>query len=121
MSDDAPLRRGEVAWVEFDPVRGHEQAGRRPALVISTDAYHASIPNLAVVVPVTTRDRGLPHHVPLSGAHLRLPSTSYAMTEQPRSIDRDRVVGTAGRVDEQTLDAVDRALDRFLISGITPR
>ena len=116
MSDTEPLAAGAVVWVGLDPVRGHEQAGRRPAVVISTDAYNDSIPHLAVVLPVTSRDRGLPHHVRLEGPSLALQTASYAMTEQPRAIDRQRVVGIAGEIDTPTLAAINGWIGDFLIT-----
>jgi mRNA interferase MazF len=118
MTDTEPLVAGAVVWVELDPVRGHEQAGRRPAVVISTNAYNDSIPHLAVVLPVTSRDRGLPHHVRLQGPSLALQTASYAMTEQPRAIDRQRVVGIAGEIDTPTLTAIDAWIGDFLIMHV---
>jgi mRNA interferase MazF len=115
MTDTEPLVAGAVVWVELDPVRGHEQAGRRPAVVVSTNAYNDSIPHLAVVLPVTSRDRGLPHHVRLQGPSLALQTASYAMTEQPRAIDRQRVAGIAGEIDTPTLTAIDAWIGDFLI------
>ncbi|HET9104813.1 MAG TPA: type II toxin-antitoxin system PemK/MazF family toxin [Solirubrobacteraceae bacterium] len=116
MSESEPLAAGAVVWVELDPVRGHEQAGRRPAVVISTDPYNDAIAHLAVVLPVTSRDRDLPHHVRLEGPSLALPTASYAMTEQPRAIDRRRIVGIAGAIDTPTLAAINRWIGDFLIT-----
>ena len=116
MPGSEPLAAGAVVWVELDPVRGHEQSGRRPAVVISTDAYNDSIPHLAVVLPVTSRDRGLPHHVRLEGPSLTLNYASYAMTEQPRAIDRQRVAGLAGEIDTPTLEAISGWIEDFLIT-----
>jgi mRNA interferase MazF len=50
---------GDVAWVEFDPVLGAEQAGRRPALVVSEREYH-EISSRALVCPITSRARPWP-------------------------------------------------------------
>lgn len=82
----------------------------RPALVVSGDSYNSIIPNVVIVVPVTTRDRGFPHHVALTGAGLRLTQLSFAMTEQPKAIDRRRIRQQAGRVDQAKLAEVDRWL-----------
>jgi len=101
-----PLPRGAVVWVQLDPTRGREQADTWPAVVLSSDGYLDAVPDLAIVVPVTTRDRGWPHHIRLVGRELSLPRTSFAMTEQPRTISRDRISGTAGRADEATMDAI---------------
>src|SRR5579885_2231981 len=55
---------GDVAWVEFDPVIGTEQAGRRPALVLSDRTYH-ELSRRAVVCPISTRARPWAFNVPL--------------------------------------------------------
>jgi mRNA interferase MazF len=100
------LTRGAVVWVQLNPTRGREQAGTRPAVVLSSDGYLDAVPDLAIVVPVTTRDRGWPHHVQLAGRELSLPRASFAMTEQPRTISLNRISDAAGRVDEETMDAI---------------
>lgn len=108
------LRRGMVVWLDLDPVRGREQAGRRPALVVASDLYLEQADTLAIIVPATTVDRGWPNHVPLRGSHLDLPQTTYAMTEQPRTVTRDRLFETAGMVDAATMRDVDSWLRDFL-------
>lgn len=111
MSD---LRRGSVVWAELDLVRGREQAGRRPALVVASDLYLEQADTLAIVLPATTTDRGWPNHVLLRGPHLDLPRATYAMTEQPRTVTRDRFAGEIGVVDSATMRDVDRWLRDFL-------
>jgi len=59
--------RGDVIWLVFDPQAGHEQAGRRPALVISPMSYNA-VTNLALFCPVTSRIKGYPFEVLLPEA-----------------------------------------------------
>lgn len=54
--------RGDVVWLEFDPQAGHEQAGRRPALVVSPMAYNVKV-GLALLCPITTRVKGYPFEV----------------------------------------------------------
>lgn len=108
------LRRGMVVWAELDPVRGREQAGRRPALVIASDLYLEQADTLAIIVPATTKDRGWPNHVPLQGAELTLPQPTFAMTEQPRTITRERLFNDMGLVDAATMREVDRWLRDFL-------
>lgn len=108
-----PWRRGAVLWAELDPARGRGQAGRRPVLVVASDGYLAVVETLTIVVPVTTVDRGWPNHVALRGP-TGLQQPSWAMTEQPRTLDRDRLVAVAGLVDEGTLVDVDLWLRDFL-------
>ncbi|WP_306231733.1 type II toxin-antitoxin system PemK/MazF family toxin [Agrococcus beijingensis] len=108
------LRRGAVVWAQLDPARGREQAGRRPVLVVSSDLYLEQADTLAIVVPVTTTARGWPNHVRLRGAALELPRTSFAMTEQPRTVTRDRLGVVVGVADQPTMRDVDRWLRDFL-------
>lgn len=108
------LRRGMVMWADLDPARGREQAGRRPVLLVASDVYLEQADTLAIIVPATTSDRGWPNHVPLRGPELSLPAPTFAMTEQPRTITRDRLVRAAGVVDRATMDDVDRWLHDFL-------
>ncbi len=108
------VRRGMVVWAEFDPVRGREQAGRRPALVIASDLYLEQADTLAIIVPATTSDRGWPNHVMLRGSDLALEQPTFAMTERPRAVTRERLFGVIGTVDAETMREVDRWLRDFL-------
>ena len=56
--------RGDVVWLQFNPQAGHEQAGRRPALVISPRSYNGRV-GLAVFCPLTSRTKGYPFEVEL--------------------------------------------------------
>lgn len=108
------LRRGDVVWADFSPTRGREQDGERPAVIVASNDYLESVPNLVIALPVTTRDRGWPHHVRLAGKLLQLRKASWALTEQPRTISRDRLMRTAGQVDADCLDEIDQWLRDFL-------
>lgn len=110
----APLQRGSLVWVDLDPVRGREQSGHRSALVISSDGFLASVPDLVIVLPVTTTDRGWPHHVPIVGVDVQLKRPSFAMTEQPRTISRSRIIRRAGTAGMQTMAEVTQWLQDFL-------
>ena len=83
-------------------------------MVLCSDAYLEAVPDLAVVVPVTSRDRNWPHHVRLAGGRLDLSRASFAMTEQPRTISRTRITRTAGRVDDQTIETITNWIRDFL-------
>lgn len=103
-----------VVWAELDPPRGREQAGRRPVLVIASDLYLEQADTLAIIVPVTTTDRGWPNHVSLRGPDLTLNQAAFAMTEQPRLVTRERLFDAAGAVDSVTMREVDGWLRDFL-------
>ena len=82
-------------------------------MVVASDDYLGAVTTLVIVVPVTSVDRGWPNHVLLQG-RTGLDRPSWAMTEQPRTIDRGRVRGVAGQVDAATAAAVDVHLRDFL-------
>ncbi len=103
-----------VAWAELDPVRGREQSHHRPVLIIASDLYLERGDTLAIIVPATTNDRGWPNHVALRGANLALAQPTFAMTEQPRVVTRERLFDVAGTVDAATMHEVDRWLRDFL-------
>lgn len=106
------LRQGSVAWAWLDPSVGREQTGRRPVVVVSSEGYIDVVTALLIVVPVSRSDRGWPNHVSLSG----VPSLTggFAMTEQPRTISRERLGEPIGQVDEDCLRAIKTWLADFL-------
>lgn len=76
-------RRGDVVWLQFNPQAGSEQAGRRPALVISPEAYNGRV-GLMICCPITNQQKGYPFEVALpSGASV----TGVILTDQVKSLD----------------------------------
>lgn len=107
--------RGEIWLVDFDPTRGHEQAGRRPALIISDDRFNRSRAELVFVVPLTTRQRTLPVHVPVVPPEGGVRSPSFIKCEDLRSISTDRLVeGPWGMLSPRTVAAVEERLRLLL-------
>lgn len=104
------LRPGDIVWVKPDATVGREQSGRRPAVVVAGADYLATVEALAIVVPITSVDRNWPNHVPIEG----LPRRSWAMTEQVRTISRERLIERVGRADPATLAAIRRWIGDFL-------
>lgn len=102
---------GDVVWADLGSTVGREQSGRRPALVVANATYLGLVTELAIVVPLTTHDRGWDNHVEV-GADL--PRPSWAMTEQVRVIDRRRLGNLIGGADDETMDAVRVWLIDFL-------
>jgi mRNA interferase MazF len=58
--------RGDLIWLEFSPQCGHEQAGKRPAIVISPKEYNAKV-SLVIVCPITSKEKGYPFEVKVTG------------------------------------------------------
>ena len=110
-------RRGEVWLIDFgDPV-GHEQAGRRPAVVVSADALNESRAGVIVVVPTTTTRRGLPSHVEIEAGPSGLAEVSYVKCEDLKSISEQRLVSRLGSIDEQGMAQIGRVLEFLLDLG----
>lgn len=99
------LAVGSVIWVDLSPAHGREQRGRRPAIVVSSVEHLEIVRDLVIVVPCTTRDRGWPNHVKVEGA-TGLSRDCWAMTEQPRTISRDRISAVTGQADSATVAEV---------------
>jgi mRNA interferase MazF len=75
--------RGDVVWLEFNPRVGSEQAGRRPALVISPKSYNKKV-GLALVCPITSRSKGYPFEVELPEG---LEAKGAILCDQLKSLD----------------------------------
>jgi len=75
--------RGQFIWLTFNPQAGHEQAGRRPALVLSPAAYNARA-GLVLACPVANHAKGYPFEVPLPSG---LPVSGVVLADQLRSLD----------------------------------
>jgi mRNA interferase MazF len=76
-------RRGDLVWLTFDPQAGHEQAGRRPAFVLSPEAYNRKT-GLFLACPITSKVKGYPFEVPLPAGLL---VSGVILTDQIKSLD----------------------------------
>jgi mRNA interferase MazF len=106
--------RGEIWQADLNPTRGREQRGRRPVLVVSTDLFSQGPAELVVVLPVTSRDKGIPWHVRIDPPDGGLKTTSFAMCEAVRSISRDRLVKRWGTVAISSIQIVEQRLRMLL-------
>lgn len=104
-----PLR-GEIWLVTLDPVMGREQAGRRPALIVSDDLFNQSYAELVVVLPVTSKSKGIRSHVPVSPPEGGLSVQSYIKCEDVRSISIQRLERRLGKVMAGTMKEVENRL-----------
>jgi mRNA interferase MazF len=75
--------RGDVVWIDFNPQSGHEQAGHRPALVLSPVGYNRKV-GLLLLCPITSRIKGFPFEVELPTG---LPVTGAVLSDQVKSLD----------------------------------
>ena len=108
------VRRGEVWLVDFGNPVGREQAGLRPAVVVSADPLNESHAGVVIVVPLTTTRRALPSHVEIETGASGLDAASYAKCEDVKSVSEDRFVERLGIVDTETGFQIRRIL-KFLL------
>jgi mRNA interferase MazF len=108
------LRTGEIWLAHLDPIVGHEQGGRRPVVVVSSDGLHSLPINMTIVVPLTGHDRGLVTQPRISSAGSGLSRTSFARPEDVRSIDSERLQRRLGRVSATELAEIRKVLRYFL-------
>jgi mRNA interferase MazF len=110
---DIELAPGLVAWASLEPVRGREQGGHRPVLIVASTGYLDAVTTLVITLPITTTDRGWPNHIRIDGPS-GLDRPSWIMTEQPRTLSRDRITRIAGQVSPECLTQVRTWLADFL-------
>jgi mRNA interferase MazF len=91
-------------------VRGHEQAGRRPVLVVSVDAFNQSRAELVVVVPLPSTLRPIPFHVVVQPPEGGLTNPSALLCEAVRSISKDRLLTRRGALSATTMAQVEDRL-----------
>ena len=96
-------RRGDLVWLSFDPQAGHEQAGRRPAFVLSPESYNRKT-SLLLACPVTSKVKGYPFEVALTGD---LPVRGVILADQIKSLDwRARRAEFAARAPASVIEDV---------------
>ena len=83
VAEDYVPRRGDAVWLHFDPQTGHEQAGRRPALVLSPESYNGRV-GLAILCPITSQVKGYPFEVALPAGS---PISGVVLSDQVKSLD----------------------------------
>jgi len=77
-------KQGDIIWVSLDPQAGHEQKGRRPAIVVSNNSFNSFTKTAAMVCPITNTTRPFPLHVALDN---RTSTTGVIMCEQAKVLD----------------------------------
>lgn len=77
-------KQGDIIWLTLDPQAGHEQKGRRPALVVSNNSFNGFAKTAAMACPITNTDRGIPIQVRLDG---RTKTSGVVMCDQAKILD----------------------------------
>ena len=104
---DRKIRRGQIYLANLEPIIGSEQGGIRPVLIIQNNNSGTTI-----AAPITTKriPNRLPVHVYTFAGSSGLPQNSSVMLEQIRVLDKSRLTDYVGRLNDFTMDEVDRAL-----------
>lgn len=104
-------QRGQIWLADLSPIRGQEQAGKRPVLIVSNDTFNQGLAGLIFVLPLTRKDRSIPVHIPIDPPEGGVTERSYILCDALRSISKDRLEPEpCGFVSTQTLRKVGDAL-----------
>ena len=94
--------RGDIVWLDFNPQAGHEQAGKRPAIILSDSTYNARI-GLCVVCPITSKTKGYPFEVGINGKRI----SGVVLSDQIKSLDwQQRHISFIEKASRSALDSV---------------
>lgn len=108
------MERGEIWLVNLDPIKGREQAGTRPAMIISVAEFNHSGLELVIVCPLTSKNKGFPTHIAIKPNESGLDKNSYIKTEDIRSISTKRLIKLIGCVPPNIIADVELCLKRIL-------
>ncbi|MBI4909573.1 MAG: type II toxin-antitoxin system PemK/MazF family toxin [Acidobacteria bacterium] len=109
------IQRGQVYWCKLDPVFGHEQGAVRPAVVVSSDEYNKTQSPLVAIVPLTKAPAKTPVHLRFAPGDTGLDSSSTALADHARFVDRARLRGEPmGWLKPAAMAVLDRQLGRVL-------
>jgi mRNA interferase MazF len=104
------IRRGEIRWADLDRVRGREQAGRRPVLILSADVFNDRS-GTVIAVAVTSQPQRAPYPLTLELESAALPKQSWAKISQIRTLAVERIGDLLGTASPEELERV--------VSGLT--
>lgn len=105
---------GQIRWADLNPVQGHEQAGRRPVLVISSSISNARS-QLAIILPITSSPPrvGFPYALPITS--VSMPKPSWLLTRQIRTVAASRIGALIGRVSNDEMQQISEAVLHHLL------
>lgn len=116
MKMDKAIKRGDLVYLNFDPIVGSEQGGPRPAVVVQNDMGNKHAPTV-IIAPVTSKKKksNLPTHVKLT-SHI-LERNSMVLLEQLKTVDKSRIDSYIGTLSDEEMKMIDKALRISLAIG----
>jgi len=106
------VRRGDIYYADLSPVVGSEQGGIRPVLIVQNDVGNRFSPTVIAAAITSQKDKArLPTHIHLNASSSGLSRDSIVLLEQIRTIDKRRLKEHMGRLDEQSMERVNQALE----------
>ncbi|MDH3603703.1 MAG: type II toxin-antitoxin system PemK/MazF family toxin [Candidatus Tectomicrobia bacterium] len=102
--------RGDIWLADLNPTRGHEQAGRRPVLIVSEDPFNHGPADLVMVCPLTSTQRRIPAHVSIASPEGGLRTPSVILCDAVRSMAKERLSQHWGQVTPATMAQVEDRL-----------
>lgn len=101
----ARILRGEIRWADLNPVRGHEQAGQRPVLILSHDVFNERS-GTVIAVALTSQEPRAGYPLTLELTDAKLPKRSWAKVSQIRTLSTERLGKRLGRASDEELTKV---------------
>ena len=112
----AQILRGDIVWADLNPVRGHEQAGRRPIVVISDDNFNArSGTVIAMAITGIPQRAGFPFTLEITS--VEMPRRSWIKISQIRTLSVERLKNKIGQISSQELDRIVDGLNQLITAG----
>lgn len=109
----ARILRGDIFWADLDPVRGREQAGRRPILVLSQDVFNERSGTI-IAVAITSQEPSAGFPLALEIQSMRLPKRSWVKISQIRTLSTERLGDHIGRLSPEELETVVGGLNEII-------
>lgn len=109
------IKRGEIVLVNFEPIKGSEQGGVRPSLIIQNDIFNKYSPT-TIVAPITSKifKKEYPTNVIIKKTESKLNLDSTILLNQIKTIDKLRIIKKIGTLDNFTMSKVGRAINASL-------
>jgi mRNA interferase MazF len=108
------INRGEIWLIDFNPTIGREQAGVRPALILSVNEFNNSMASKVIAMPLTSKNKGIPLDVELVPPDGGINKNSYIKCEDLRSLSKNRLIEKWGTITELKLSEVESKVKLLL-------